>query len=208
MLECLRRHRDELSPGCRFEELHLNIIQARDVRLRPKLRKICAHEMATHCKDVKPGALPNLQVVCGYTLSVRLLRGKEGAVCSDIGHSLGHDHFFETGSSGSDPVPCMIQSLPDGPAEGADDMVSSGAWLHSVLPALACLCVARGMRRSLILFPSVPVEGMSRGSLLLLCAGQGRVFQCLQEHLAEVDFSAACREQVGRLFCRESIVVS
>jgi hypothetical protein len=56
VIECLRQHRDELSTACRTEELYLNIIQARDVRLRPKLRKICAHEMTAHCKDVKPGA--------------------------------------------------------------------------------------------------------------------------------------------------------
>ena len=55
-MECLREHREDLSDACRKEELHLNIIQARDVRLRPKLRKICAHEMAAHCKDVPRGA--------------------------------------------------------------------------------------------------------------------------------------------------------
>ncbi len=54
-MECLRAHREDLSTACRAEELHLNIVQARDVRLRPKLRKICAHEVTTHCKDVKPG---------------------------------------------------------------------------------------------------------------------------------------------------------
>ena len=63
VLECLRQHRDELSDACRTEELHLNILQARDVRLRPKLRKICAHEMTTHCKEVKPGAPPSQHVL-------------------------------------------------------------------------------------------------------------------------------------------------
>ncbi len=57
-MECLRAHREDLSAACRAEELHLNIVQARDVRLRPKLRRICAHEVTTHCKDVKPGLRP------------------------------------------------------------------------------------------------------------------------------------------------------
>ena len=63
-MECLRSHREDLSPACRAEELHLNIVQARDVRLRPKLRKICAHEVTTHCKDVKPGVLPDPSSPC------------------------------------------------------------------------------------------------------------------------------------------------
>lgn len=55
MLDCLRKHRVDLSEDCRKEELKLNIIQARDVRLRPKLRKLCSQEIATHCSTVKPG---------------------------------------------------------------------------------------------------------------------------------------------------------
>ena len=55
VLECLRSHREKLTEPCRKEELALNIIQARDVRLRPKLRKQCAQEIASYCSDVKPG---------------------------------------------------------------------------------------------------------------------------------------------------------
>lgn len=57
MLECLRAHREKLSEACRKEELKLNIVQARDAHLRPKLRKLCSQEIATHCNGVKPGAL-------------------------------------------------------------------------------------------------------------------------------------------------------
>ena len=56
VLDCLRKHREKLTEQCRKEELKLNIVQARDVRLRPKLRKLCAQEIATHCNSVKPGA--------------------------------------------------------------------------------------------------------------------------------------------------------
>lgn len=46
---------DSLSEGCRQEELKLNIIQSRDVRLRPKLNKLCAEEIVVFCKDIQPG---------------------------------------------------------------------------------------------------------------------------------------------------------
>ena len=32
------------------------MVQARDVRLRPRLRKACSEEMAAFCQDVAPGA--------------------------------------------------------------------------------------------------------------------------------------------------------
>ena len=56
MHQCLRDHMDQLTEGCRQEELKLNIIQSRDIRLRPKLNKLCSEEIAIFCKDVKPGA--------------------------------------------------------------------------------------------------------------------------------------------------------
>ena len=52
---CLREKLDQLTEGCRREELKLNIIQSRDIRLRPKLNKLCSEEIAVMCKDVKPG---------------------------------------------------------------------------------------------------------------------------------------------------------
>ena len=55
MHSCLRDKLDQLTEGCRREELKLNIIQSRDIRLRPKLNKLCSEEIAVLCKDVKPG---------------------------------------------------------------------------------------------------------------------------------------------------------
>lgn len=55
--QCLRDHMDQLTEGCRQEELKLNIIQSRDVRLRPKLNKLCSEEIAIFCKEVQPGEL-------------------------------------------------------------------------------------------------------------------------------------------------------
>ena len=57
MHQCLRDQRDKLTENCRREELKLNIIQSRDIRLRPKLNKLCSEEIAVFCKDVKPGVL-------------------------------------------------------------------------------------------------------------------------------------------------------
>ncbi len=56
MHQCLRDSFAKLTEACRKEELKLNIIQARDVRLRPKLNKACSEEIAVFCKGVPPGA--------------------------------------------------------------------------------------------------------------------------------------------------------
>ena len=53
--QCLRDNFQKLTDGCRKEELKLNIIQSRDVRLRPKLNKACSEEIAVYCKDVEKG---------------------------------------------------------------------------------------------------------------------------------------------------------
>ncbi|KAK9838535.1 hypothetical protein WJX81_005974 [Elliptochloris bilobata] len=53
--QCLRDSFSKLTESCRKEELKLNIIQARDVRLRPKLNKACSEEIAVFCKGVPPG---------------------------------------------------------------------------------------------------------------------------------------------------------
>ena len=52
---CLWDNKDKLTEECRREELKLKIIQSRDIRLRPKLHKLCSEEIAVFCKDVKPG---------------------------------------------------------------------------------------------------------------------------------------------------------
>ncbi len=53
--QCLRDNFQKLTESCRKEELKLNIIQSRDVRLRPKLNKACSEEIAVYCKDVEKG---------------------------------------------------------------------------------------------------------------------------------------------------------
>lgn len=46
---------DKLTEPCRKEEMKLNILQSQDVRLRPKLNKLCSEEIVIYCKDTKPG---------------------------------------------------------------------------------------------------------------------------------------------------------
>eukprot|EP00195_Chlamydomonas_chlamydogama_P004977 CAMPEP_0202901334 /NCGR_PEP_ID=MMETSP1392-20130828/14194_1 /ASSEMBLY_ACC=CAM_ASM_000868 /TAXON_ID=225041 /ORGANISM="Chlamydomonas chlamydogama, Strain SAG 11-48b" /LENGTH=885 /DNA_ID=CAMNT_0049587883 /DNA_START=46 /DNA_END=2703 /DNA_ORIENTATION=- len=53
--QCLRFNRDKISERCRNEEMKLAAIEYRDIRLRPKLNKLCSEEKAVYCKDVKPG---------------------------------------------------------------------------------------------------------------------------------------------------------
>ncbi|GFH06252.1 uncharacterized protein HaLaN_00852 [Haematococcus lacustris] len=52
---CLRFHRNKISERCRNEEMKLAAVEYRDIRLRPKLNKLCSEEKAVYCKDVKPG---------------------------------------------------------------------------------------------------------------------------------------------------------
>ena len=67
--QCLRDSFSKLTEACRKEELKLNIIQARDVRLRPKLNKACSEEIAVFCKGVPPGARPRTRPCPRPTLS-------------------------------------------------------------------------------------------------------------------------------------------
>ncbi|BDA41257.1 probable Golgi apparatus protein 1 [Coccomyxa sp. Obi] len=53
--QCLRDNFQKLQDGCRKEELKLNIIQSRDVRLRPKLNKACSDEITVFCQGIQPG---------------------------------------------------------------------------------------------------------------------------------------------------------
>lgn len=47
---CLRFHRDQLTEACRNEETKLAAREYRDIRLRPKLNKLCSEEKAVYCK--------------------------------------------------------------------------------------------------------------------------------------------------------------
>jgi hypothetical protein len=48
--QCLRFNRDKISERCRNEEMKLAAIEFRDIRLRPKLNKLCSEEKAVYCK--------------------------------------------------------------------------------------------------------------------------------------------------------------
>jgi len=45
------------SSPCRDREMKLNILQARDVHLRPALQAACSEELAVFCQDVQPGGV-------------------------------------------------------------------------------------------------------------------------------------------------------
>lgn len=60
VLACLRQNRPKLQAECRKEELQLSLVAAGDVRLRPKLRKLCSEEITVYCTGVKPGAPADL----------------------------------------------------------------------------------------------------------------------------------------------------
>ena len=58
MHQCLRLNRDKISDPCRNEELKLAAIEYRDIRLRPKLNKLCSEEKAVYCKVGQGHPLP------------------------------------------------------------------------------------------------------------------------------------------------------
>lgn len=48
--QCLRFNRNKISDRCRDEEMKLAAVEYRDIRLRPKLNKLCSEERAVYCK--------------------------------------------------------------------------------------------------------------------------------------------------------------
>eukprot|EP00798_Chlamydomonas_sp_ICE-L_P015369 gene15369-21453_t len=52
---CLRFNREKISPRCLKEENKLATLEYSDIRLRPKLNKLCSEEKAVYCKETKPG---------------------------------------------------------------------------------------------------------------------------------------------------------
>lgn len=52
---CLRFNLKFLTERCAAEENKLAAVEFKDIRLRPKLAKVCSEERAVYCKDVKPG---------------------------------------------------------------------------------------------------------------------------------------------------------
>ena len=51
----VNQFRNKLNKACRKEELRMSEVQARDVRLRPKLMKLCSEEMLLFCDGMKQG---------------------------------------------------------------------------------------------------------------------------------------------------------
>lgn len=47
---CLRYNKDKISDTCAKEEMKLAALEYRDIRLRPKLNKLCSEEKAVYCK--------------------------------------------------------------------------------------------------------------------------------------------------------------
>lgn len=50
MHTCLRLNMNYLSPRCAAEESKLQALEYRDIRLKPKLAKVCSEEHAVYCK--------------------------------------------------------------------------------------------------------------------------------------------------------------
>lgn len=50
MHSCLRFHKSFISERCAAEENKLAAVEFRDIRLRPKLAKVCSEERAVYCK--------------------------------------------------------------------------------------------------------------------------------------------------------------
>ena len=59
--QCLRYHLSYLSERCKKEELKLQAVEYRDIRLRPKLNKVCSQERAAYCKVRRAAA----KAACG-----------------------------------------------------------------------------------------------------------------------------------------------
>ncbi|KAI8477290.1 MAG: hypothetical protein J3K34DRAFT_398918 [Monoraphidium minutum] len=80
---CLRHQINFISESCRAEENKLAALEYRDIRLKPKLAKLCSEERAVFCANVKPGKArvikclveamgkPNFGVECRQQLQER-----------------------------------------------------------------------------------------------------------------------------------------
>jgi hypothetical protein len=53
--QCLRFHRQFISERCREEEMKLQAVEYKDIRLRPKLAKVCSEERAVFCRVRRQG---------------------------------------------------------------------------------------------------------------------------------------------------------
>jgi len=93
---CLRFNKDKISEKCRKQEMKLAAVEYKDIRLRPKLNKLCSEEKAVFCKEVQPGrarvvkclmenmAQPNFGEECSEELQKR-----EEVMKSDYRYDIG-----------------------------------------------------------------------------------------------------------------------
>jgi golgi apparatus protein 1 len=145
--------RNDLQPQCRKEEQKISEVQARDVRLRPKLMKLCSEEMLLFCSNVKAGGgrmftclLENVQhptfgTMCKAEVLKREDRAKDDyrldagvfqACKADIAQ---HCSQEETKASGhAEVLSCMVDRMMDPAlqlAEECEKQMSRCAFLLS-----------------------------------------------------------------------------
>jgi hypothetical protein len=67
---CLRHNMNFLSEACQREENKLQALEYRDIRLKPKLAKVCSEERAVYCKVRANFALQGAKAGCVMRLLV------------------------------------------------------------------------------------------------------------------------------------------
>lgn len=150
--------RQELDPKCQEEELRISELQARDVRLRPKLMKLCGEEMVEFCDGVKPGGgrmfnclLENVQqptfgTMCKAEILKREDRAKDDyrldagvsqACAADVSQYCSDE---ETKASGhAEVLGCMVDRMVDPAVELAEDCEKQMSRCAPYLSALQCM---------------------------------------------------------------------
>lgn len=67
--DCLFRNVDLLSKKCKRQEFKLEAVKLRDVELMPHIKKDCASEMASYCKDVPHGNGQKWSCISHYAMA-------------------------------------------------------------------------------------------------------------------------------------------
>lgn len=170
MHACLRKHRKEISEGCRREEMLLEQQEAEHIELRPNLLKACADERQTFCRSVQAGSGRVFRCVVGcwavcLLVLVRCRRHVRAGIWRvSLQRLVCH-------------LCCTDTSV---------DLVSSvDAWpTTSHMPHIC--------QTQLALFLPLPIL-LTHSSHLTISAPLNR---CLAEKLADPDFGQKCRTEV------------
>lgn len=131
--------RKDLQQQCRKEELRISQIQSRDVRLRPKLMKLCSEEMLLFCDVVKPGGgrmfncllenveKPTFGAICKAEIIKREDRAKDdyrldaGVSQACAAHVAEHCASEELQAAGhAEVLSCLVDSMVDPAIELSD----------------------------------------------------------------------------------------